>query len=76
VALAGDAGEAQPVGERLCYFDGHGSLTTHLYADARLGPGVEIAGPAIIQRMGDSVTVPPGHRARIDHHNFVRLELP
>ena len=32
-----------------------------------------IDGPAIIERMGDSVVVPPGFRAEVDHLMTIRL---
>ncbi|MFT3863225.1 MAG: hydantoinase/oxoprolinase family protein [Solirubrobacterales bacterium] len=67
--------EVGPVGERDAYFEGHGFVQTKVFEDAALHPGALIEGPAIIQRMGDSVTVPPAYRARVDRYNFVRLEL-
>ncbi|WP_114376802.1 hydantoinase/oxoprolinase family protein [Elioraea thermophila] len=38
-----------------------------------LGPGAEIAGPAIIAEDETSTLVPPGWRARIDARGFIRL---
>ena len=35
-----------------------------------------VGGPAIIERMGDSVVVPPGYEAAVDCYLNLRLGLP
>jgi len=32
----------------------------------RLRPGHLLRGPALVERMGDTVVIPPGHRGRVD----------
>jgi N-methylhydantoinase A len=67
------AAAAQPVGERDAYFEGAGFVPTRVYAGDELRPGDAIAGPAILERMGDSVVVPPGHLAAVDGRLTIRL---
>jgi N-methylhydantoinase A len=69
------AGEgARPVGERSAYFEGEGFVPTRIYAGADLRPGDAVAGPAVLERMGDSIVVPPGHTATVDERLTIRLE--
>jgi N-methylhydantoinase A len=60
-------------GERDAYFEPHGYLATRVYLGEALAAGNEIDGPAIIERMGDSVVVPPGFRAEVDPLLTIRL---
>jgi N-methylhydantoinase A/oxoprolinase/acetone carboxylase beta subunit len=39
----------------------------------QLEAGNIVHGPAIIQRMGDSVVIPPGYRAEVDRRATLRL---
>jgi N-methylhydantoinase B len=48
------------VGEHDAYFEGRGYTATTVYDGYRLRAGNIVDGPAIVQRMGDSVVVPPG----------------
>jgi N-methylhydantoinase A len=41
-------------------------IDTPVYRGEVLNHGNVVAGPAIVQRMGDSVVVPPGHEAAVD----------
>lgn len=52
--------------ERPVYFEGMGFSTTPVYNGEALQAGNVVSGPALIQRMGDSVTVPPGFVASVD----------
>jgi N-methylhydantoinase A len=52
--------------ERPVHFDGAGFLDTPVYDGETLRSGNRIAGPAVIERMGDSVVVPPGVMASVD----------
>ena len=57
--------DAARIGEREAYLSGTTPVTTALYDRAKLPPGAEIVGPAILLQ-GDSTTVVgPGHRARV-----------
>jgi N-methylhydantoinase A len=72
-ASDGASAPVEPTGARGCWFEQVGVLETAVYAGADLGPGHDIAGPAIIERMGDSVVVPPGYRATVDERLIIRL---
>ncbi|MGH2611108.1 MAG: hypothetical protein ACRDHF_18655, partial [Tepidiformaceae bacterium] len=45
-----------------------------VYAGERVGPGASLDGPAIIQRMGDTVVIPPGAEARMDSRRNLIIE--
>ncbi len=60
-------------GERNAYFDPVGFTPTKVFDGRRLRSGNRITGPAIIQRMGDSVVVPPGFEASVDSYLSLRL---
>jgi N-methylhydantoinase A len=60
-------------GERETYFEPLGYTTCTVYDGHRLRPGNVVDGPAIIERMGDSVVVPPAHQAITDSYLTLRL---
>ena len=60
-------------GERSAYFEPAGLTSTRVYDGDALRAGNLIDGPAIIERMGDSVVVPPGFRAEVDPLLTIRL---
>jgi N-methylhydantoinase A len=70
---AGADASAALKGERSAYFEPVGYTATRVYDGDALGAGNEIDGPAIIERMGDSVVVPPGFRAQVDRLLTIRL---
>lgn len=53
-------------GSRQAYFEPDGFRATAVYAGHLLASGNRVEGPAIIERMGDSVVVPPGFEALVD----------
>src|SRR5690606_19846102 len=54
-------------GERPAYFpDRGGMVACPIYDRARLGPGHEIVGPAIVEQLDSTVVVFPGQRATVD----------
>jgi len=60
------AGAAR-LGVRKAYFSSvQDFVPTEVYAGERLGAGASLHGPVIIQRMGDTVVLPPGTEARMD----------
>ena len=61
-------------GERQVYFEGAGYVRTTVYRGSALVPGNVLDGPAVVQRMGDSVVVPPGFRASVDDQLSLRLK--
>ena len=60
-------------GERSAYFEPPGFIATAVYDGHALRAGNVVEGPAIIERMGDSVVVPPGFRAQVDPLMTIRL---
>lgn len=59
--------------ERTAYFEPAGYQPTPVYAGEALRAGNVVGGPAIIERMGDSVVVPADHEARVDRYLTLRL---
>jgi len=53
---------------RTAYFDGAGFVDTAVFDGDALAPGNVVRGPAVVERMGDSVLLPPGFRATVDAH--------
>ena len=70
---AGDDAAVALVGERPAWFEPGGFVDTPLYDGHRLRTGHTVAGPAVVERMGDSVVVPPGWAATVDEHLTLRL---
>lgn len=64
-SVGGDASGAQ-CGERQVYFEASQSISTAIFDDSLLQAGNRISGPAIIERPGDTVVVPPGFQAEVD----------
>jgi N-methylhydantoinase A len=62
------SGVPEPKGERQVHFGGAGFVATQIFDGAALQTGQVIAGPAVIERMGDSVVLPPGHQAAVDEY--------
>jgi N-methylhydantoinase A len=60
-------------GERSAYFEPDGFRSTPVYDGALLQAGQVISGPAIIERMGDAVVVPPDYQADVDRYLTLRL---
>lgn len=74
VSEAGGADASDAVqGTRSVFFESSGYVATPVYDGGVLQPGNVVDGPAIIQRMGDSVVVPPGHGAAVDQFLTLRL---
>ncbi|HEX4033366.1 MAG TPA: hydantoinase/oxoprolinase family protein [Solirubrobacteraceae bacterium] len=63
---AGEDPGAALKGERNAWFEPDGFVATRVYDGHALRAGNALEGPAIIERMGDSVVVPPGFRAVVD----------
>jgi N-methylhydantoinase B/oxoprolinase/acetone carboxylase alpha subunit len=74
-AAAGDASAAR-TGSRDAYFDGHGLVATAVYDGERLGVGHRVAGPAVVERYGDTVLIPPGFDAEVDPHGSLFVSVP
>ncbi len=63
-----------PGSRRLVVFSDTGMIETPIYSRHRLGPNVEIAGPAIIAQYDTTIVVEPGFTARVDSTMNVILE--
>jgi N-methylhydantoinase A len=72
LAQAG-ATPASLTGHRRCYFAGDGYVETEIHAGERVLSGQTIAGPAIVQRPGDTVVLPPGSQAKVDSHGGLTI---
>jgi N-methylhydantoinase A len=70
---AGADASAALKGERDAYFEPAGYTATAVYDGDALRAGNVIDGPAIIERMGDSVVVPPAFQAEVDELLTIRL---
>ena len=51
---------------RPVYWEGLGYTETAIYERDRLAPGMEIAGPAVVEEQISALTVPPGCAAHVD----------
>jgi N-methylhydantoinase A len=69
----GEDADASLKGERPAHFEGSGFVPTRVYDGDQLGAGNVVGGPAVIERMGDSVVVPPGYTAAVDGYLTLRL---
>jgi len=61
----GDPSEARG-SQRAAFFEGKGFVATVVYDGHRLQPGYVLPGPCIIERMGDTVLIPPDFTANVD----------
>jgi N-methylhydantoinase A len=66
-------GPPQPVETRRAYFGRDGLLDTPVFRRGDLGPGAELAGPAIIEEQTSTTVLGPGHTARVDE--FLNIEI-
>jgi N-methylhydantoinase A len=64
------------VKRRLAYFPGTGLIETEILSGEDLKAGAELVGPAIIQRVGDTVVLPPGCVAKVDRHIGLNIFWP
>jgi N-methylhydantoinase A len=72
---SGDAADARS-GSRDVYFGEHGEFVdTPIYDRARLRPGAELDGPAIVEQSDTTVLLPPGTRARVDAYLNLVLDV-
>jgi N-methylhydantoinase A len=72
--LTSGDGSAAMQGERPAYFGPDGFVDTPVFDGTALRAGEIIRGPAVIQRMGDSVVVPGGFRAEVDAYLALKLQ--
>jgi N-methylhydantoinase A len=60
-------------GERIAHFDDGGFQKTHVIDGERLNHGNRVEGPAIIERMGDSVVIPPRFVGEVDAYHTIAI---
>ena len=63
------------IGEREVDFDQHGIHTATIYDGLKLEPGMQFAGPAIIQEPSVTCVVPPPHRVSVDRFGNYHIHL-
>ena len=63
-------------GTRPVYFEGTGFVETAIFERDRLGAGMVVAGPAVIEEQTSSNVIPPGTKAEVttDFGLIVRLK--
>jgi N-methylhydantoinase A len=64
-STASGSGATAAPAVRRCHFEESGVVDTPCYGPAALAPGMEIAGPAILEEPITTVVVPPGCRATV-----------
>jgi len=68
--LGAGRGAPAPRGQRAVYFDA-AFRDTPIYQRDTLGPGVRIAGPAIVEEFGSTTVVFPGQHLDVDRHGII-----
>jgi N-methylhydantoinase A/oxoprolinase/acetone carboxylase beta subunit len=63
----------QPVGSREVWFDGHGAVSTAVYARAELRAGHGLEGPALVEQEDSTVLVPPNLNGRVDAEGVISI---
>ncbi len=63
------------LGRRTLHADSEGKVLADVFAADRLLQGMEIAGPAVVERAGGTVIVPRSARATLDRFGGLRLNL-
>jgi N-methylhydantoinase A len=61
------------IGRRNCYFADTGHVATDIHDGERILNEQRIVGPAIVQRPGDTVVLPPGTYADADRHGGLTI---
>ena len=64
-----------PDGIRPVWFSPHAPVDTPVHDRSRLGPGVELTGPAIVEQLDATTVVHPGDRARVDGYANLTITL-
>ena len=72
--VAGSSARDSRTGTRRVYFSGAGGFVpTEIHAGELLFPGQSITGPAIVQRFGDTVVVPPDTHIVVDGYGGLTI---
>jgi len=75
LAPAADPVAAARTGSREAYFEDGGFRAIEVYDGERLGPGHRVEGPAVIERYGDAVLIPPGLAGEVDERGSISVEI-
>jgi N-methylhydantoinase A len=59
--------------KRRLWFRGAGAVDATIYDRRRMPPGLEVAGPVVIESLESTILVPPGWQARMNEDGFVLL---
>ena len=75
LAANGSSVEGARTGTRRVDFDDDGHGEAAIFRRAKLPPGAEIAGPAILEEDASTCVLPPGRLARVDDYGHLHLTL-
>jgi N-methylhydantoinase A len=70
-----EPGSLAPRGVREVVFEGHGPLPAPVYDRYALRPGMEFAGPALVEERESTCVIGPATRVTVDEHLNLVLEL-
>ena len=62
-------------GRRMVFFEHDGEVQALVYDAARLRPGMQLAGPAIVQDLTSSLVLPPKHVLTVDSYGNLVIDL-
>jgi N-methylhydantoinase A len=74
-AVTGKRVEQTILGTRQVDFDADGLHAATIYAGVLLEPGMELAGPAVVQEPMVTLLVPPGNRVTIDEFGSYHVHI-
>jgi N-methylhydantoinase A len=74
-AVTGARVDAAVIGSRQVDFDQHGAHASVIYDGLRMEPGMQVAGPAIIQEPAVTLVVPPGKTVQVDRFGNYHVQL-
>ncbi|MEE9199223.1 MAG: hydantoinase/oxoprolinase family protein, partial [Dehalococcoidia bacterium] len=64
-------------GVRPAYFgEAAGRVETPIYSRDALAPGMELAGPAIVEQEDSTTVIYPGHRVSVDRYGNILIQVP
>jgi len=68
-----DAGQALQDSRPVCFYDEY--VETPVYRRARMAPGTQITGPAIVEQLDSTTVIFPGQWSYVDDHGNIRIAL-
>ena len=66
-------GAGSVTGRKKAFFTPDGEVDTEIHSGDKLRPGQTLHGPAIVQRSGDTVVLPPGTIAEVDRFGGITI---